>query len=246
VRRGTCAVALSQSGRTGDVLDAVAALSASFTIALTNDLASPLAARANAAIDISAGAERAVPASKSVTAMAGLLLSPPNGAPALNETADLLDAWLTNDAAAEMDRAAALLEATGSIVVIGAGLGVPVADEIALKIKESSYRHAEGFGAGEFRHGSTAILDGSLGVIGIADPWSFSIVGDVLATARDAGSAVTVFGEPVDGFPGFGPDLAGTFAPLGWIVAGQMLALSLARRAGIDSDTPRGLQKFLS
>lgn len=246
VKRGTCVVALSQSGRTGDVLDAVAALSASFTVAVTNDVKSPLATCANATFDVGAGSERAVPASKSVTAMAALLLAPPNAMPALNDVADLLEMWLANDAAAEMERAATLFESAHSLVVLGAGLGVPVADEIALKIKESTYRHAEGFGAGEFRHGSTAILDGTRGVIGIADAWSFSVVSDVLATAHAAGSAVAAFGESIDGVPAFGPDIGGAFAPLGWIVAGQMLALALARRAGIDSDTPRGLQKFLT
>jgi glucosamine--fructose-6-phosphate aminotransferase (isomerizing) len=53
-------------------------------------------------------------------------------------------------------------------------------------------------------------------------------------------------GGSVDRAPAFGPALAGPFAPLGWIVTGQVLALALARRAGVDSDTPRGLRKFLS
>jgi glucosamine--fructose-6-phosphate aminotransferase (isomerizing) len=243
-QRDACVIALSQSGRTGDVLDAVDALDAPQTIALTNEASSPLAQRANAAIDIGAGAERAVPASKSVTAMAALLLA----AAASRATGTLLigrelaaasatlATWMERDALAQMDALAARIEGAESIVVIGAGLGVPVADEIALKIKESTYRHAEGFGAGEFRHGSTSALDASRALIGIVDPWSHDIVSGVLCVGTEAGAVTASIGEP----------LTGTFAALGWIVTGQLLALALARRAGIDSDNPRGLNKFLA
>jgi glucosamine--fructose-6-phosphate aminotransferase (isomerizing) len=251
--RGCCAVALSQSGRTADVLDALDALGPARTIALTNDLTSPLAARADVTIDVNAGPETAVPASKSVTAMAAVVLwagarsvdGDGAAAAALERAAHAIGAWLATDAMAEMDSAAALLEATHSIIVIGAGYGVPVASEIALKIKEASYRHAEGFGAGEFRHGSTAILEAARGLIGIVDSSSSAAVGAVLDVARSAHATLAVLGDPVADVPAFGPPAAGRFAPLASIVAGQMLALALARRAGIDSDTPRGLQKFL-
>jgi glucosamine--fructose-6-phosphate aminotransferase (isomerizing) len=249
IDRDCCVVALSQSGRTGDVLDAVDALRASVTIALTNDSASPLAQRASVTIDVAAGVERAVPASKSVTAMAAILLGaardPQAHASELATTAAALDAWLDDDAFAALDTCAGLYEPASSIIVLGADYGVPVADEIALKIKEATYRHAEGFGAGEFRHGSTALLDASRGVIGIVDGASGAIVGDVLATAAAAQAVTATFGGAIPGAPSFGPALGGTFAPLGWIVSGQLLALALARRAGIDSDAPRGLRKFL-
>ena len=159
-------IALSQSGRTRDVLDAVDALAAAQTIALTNDAFSPLAQRANGTIDLRAGAERAVPASKSVTAMAALLLgaagsrtnSPLAIGRELEAAALRLATWLSGSAFDQIDVLAAQIEPVQSIIVIGAGLGVPVADEIALKIKESTYRHAEGFGAGEFRHGARRCL----------------------------------------------------------------------------------------
>ena len=251
--RGCCAVALSQSGRTAVLLDALDAFAPARTIAVTNDPASPLAARADAAIDLQAGRERAVPASKSVTAMAAVVLwaaargvaGDAPAAAALEHTAGVIGAWLDADARLEMDRAAALLEPAHSIVVVGAGFGVPIAAEIALKIKEASYRHAEGFGAGEFRHGSTAILDARRGIVGIVDASSRASVGAVLDVARDAHAIVAALGDPLPGVPAFGPPAAGRFAPLAWIVGGQLLALALARRSGIDSDAPRGLQKFL-
>jgi glucosamine--fructose-6-phosphate aminotransferase (isomerizing) len=251
--RGCCVVSLSQSGRTADVLDALDALGPARTIALTNAATSPLAARADITIDIGAGPETAVPASKSVTAMAAIVLwaaartidGDGPAASALERAASDLGTWLDADATAEMDRAAMLLEPAHSIIVVGAGYGVPVASEIALKIKEASYRHAEGFGAGEFRHGSTAILEPLRGMLGLRDAASRTSVGGVLEVARNAGSIVAALGDAVADVPVFGPPAAGRFAPLAWIVGGQLLALALARRAGIDSDAPRGLQKYL-
>jgi glucosamine--fructose-6-phosphate aminotransferase (isomerizing) len=247
VQRGRCVVALSQSGRTADVLTALDALAPAQTIALTNDVESPLALRADVVIDIGAEIERAVPATKSVTAMTALLLwaaMPDVAASALDAAATCIEIWLAG-ALPEMEDAAALVGAARSIVVIGAGFGVPLAAEIALKIKEATYRHAEGCSAGEFRHGSTALLDASRALIGIVDGWSRPSVTRVFNVAAEAGSIVATIGEAIPGVARFGPQLDGPFAPLAAIVAGQVLALALARAAGIDSDTPRGLRKFL-
>jgi glutamine---fructose-6-phosphate transaminase (isomerizing) len=253
-QHNSCIVALSQSGRTADMLAALDALAPTRTIALTNDVASPLAARADVTIDVQAGPERAVPASKSVTAMAAIVLWAASrgvdgdapAAEALARAAGAIGAWLDGDALLTVDRVAERLEPAHSIVVLGAGYGVPVAAEIALKIKEASYRHAEGFGAGEFRHGSTAILDATRAMLGIVDGASRASVGAEFDIARSAHAIVVALGDSFPDVPAFGPPATGRFAPLSWIVGGQVLALALARRAGIDSDTPRGLQKFLS
>jgi glutamine---fructose-6-phosphate transaminase (isomerizing) len=249
--REACVIAISQSGRTADVLAALDALEPAHTIALTNDIGSPLAARATVAFDVEAGRECAVPASKSVTAIAALVLwaaaldRAGDVARELCEAASVIGAWLDGVAPAEADAIARVLEPAQSIVVIGTGLGVPVASEIALKIKEAAYRHAEGFGAGEFRHGSTAILDSARGLIAILDAFPAQTTAEVVDLARAAGALSAVLGTATHDASAFGPNVTGLFAPLGWIVAGQMLALALARRAGIDSDAPRGLRKYL-
>ena len=67
----------------------------------------------------------------------------------------------------------------------------------------------------------------------------------VLDVARAAHAVVAALGDACGNAPVFGPPAAGRFAPLAWIVGGQVLALALARRSGIDSDAPRGLRKFL-
>jgi glucosamine 6-phosphate synthetase-like amidotransferase/phosphosugar isomerase protein len=89
------------------------------------------------------------------------------------------------------------------------------------------------------------MLDAERGAIGIVDGTSQAVVGAVLRVAREAQALVVVLGDAYGDLPAFGPPARGPFAPLAWIVAGQLLALALARRAGVDSDAPRGLQKFL-
>jgi glucosamine--fructose-6-phosphate aminotransferase (isomerizing) len=105
-QRERCVVALSQSGRTADVLTALDALMPSRTIVLTNDLSTPLTGRADVAIDVLAGPERAVPASKSVTAMAAIALwaasrTTGGDAPAADEltrASGAVGAWCTRTA----------------------------------------------------------------------------------------------------------------------------------------------------
>ncbi len=175
--RDACVVALSQSGRSRDLLDALDLLAPSRLIALTNDPASPLAERAEIVIDCLAGVERAVPASKSVTSMAAILLwaaaltggKRNRTAASLEATAEDVRAWLDGDGVADVVAAARRIARRRSVAIVGAGYGVPIAYELALKIKEASYVHAEGFAAGEFRHGSSAILDASSAIIGIID-----------------------------------------------------------------------------
>lgn len=250
---GACVVALSQSGRSTDLLDAIAVVAPAQLIALTNDAASPLAERAEIVIDCLAGPEIAVPASKSVTSMAAILL----WAAALtggkrNRTvaelervaADVAD-WLGGPGVAGVEAAAQRLAGCRSIAVVAAGYGVPVAYEMALKIKEASYVHAEGFAAGEFRHGSSAMLDASSAIIGIVDDASREIVHRPLAEAAEAGAARYAIGVRDGEIPLLGPATGDAFNTLAWLVAGQYLALSIGRANGVESDAPRGLRKFM-
>jgi len=251
--RDACVVALSQSGRSTDLLDAIDLLAPARLIALTNDPASPLAERAAVVIDALAGPEVAVPASKSVTAMAALLLwsaaltggARNRTAETLRATADEVEAWLSSDAFAAVEAAAQRLAGCRSIAVVGAGYGVPIAFELALKIKEASYVHAEGFAAGEFRHGSSAILDRSSAIVGIVDEASRAIVQRPLAEAAAVDAARYTIGAVSGEIPLLGPVTGEAFNTLAWLVVGQTLALGLGRANGVDSDAPRGLRKFM-
>ncbi len=250
---GACVVALSQSGRSTDLLDAIDLLAPSRLVALTSDAASPLAARADVVIDSLAGPELAVPASKSVTSMAAILLwaaaltggTRNRTAVTLERTADDVRDWLDGDGVGDVVAAARRIARRRSVALVAAGYGVPVAYELALKIKEASYVHAEGFPAGEFRHGSSAMLDASTAIIGIVDEVSRDIVHRPLAEAVEAEAARYVIGARSGDVPLIGPATGEAFNTLAWLVAGQYLALSIGRANYVESDAPRGLRKWV-
>ncbi len=237
-------VAFSQSGRSADLLTALDAFPGARCIAVTNDPDSPLAARAAVAIALEAGVERAVPATKSVTAMAALAwlvaAGEDAGRPALHAAARSVDAWLSGPAAADVDPIVPPLAAAASMIVAGSGDGIPAAREIALKCKEATYRHAEGVAAGEFRHGAVALLDPARALLLLAHP-ADPAQPKLVAAAAGAGAFTVVCGGP----DGIGPAVPPGCEPLGWIVTGQQLALALGRRLGIDGDAPRGITKVV-
>lgn len=249
----TTAIVCSQSGKSTDVLDAIDVLQPSCLIAITNTPASPLGRRATICIDAACGAELAVPASKTVSTMAAILLwtaallstDGAGSAEALAGIADVVERWLNGPDTAALRDAAARISTLSSVVVIGSGYGLPIAGEFALKIKEASYLHAEGFAAGEFRHGSAAMIDSSCAIVGIMDERSDRLVRRALMEARRAGAYGYVVGERTEDLPVLGPLYSGPFDPLSWLVAGQMLALYLGRARNVQSDAPRGLVKAI-
>lgn len=249
----TTAIVCSQSGQSTDVLDALDALQPRCLVAITNTPDSPLGRRANICIDAECGPERAVPASKTVTTMAAILLwaaalldgDGGGSAGALLATANAVQSWLGGPDIASVRDAAARISGRSSIVIVGSGYGLPVALEFALKMKEASYMHAEGFPAGEFRHGSAAMIDSSCAIVGIVDERSDRLVRRALHEATQAGAAGYVVGQSSEDLPLLGPQFTGPFDPLAWLVTGQMLALALGRARGVQSDAPRGLVKAL-
>jgi glucosamine--fructose-6-phosphate aminotransferase (isomerizing) len=251
---GRTVVAVSQSGRSSDLLDALDVLAPRRLIALTNTPASPLTERATLTLDIGAGVERAVPASKSVSATAALLLwaaSLAGGdgrrdAGMLRRTAATVRAWLSGDGVATVAEAARRIAACRGVVVLGSDYGRPIALETSLKFKEASYLHAEGFAAGEFRHGSIAVVDSAYAAIGIVDADAFAIVARPLHELASAGALrYTLGSRTIPGIPALGPTVDDPFNTLAWLVTAQLLALYAGRAGDIDSDAPRGLTKAL-
>ena len=251
--RDACVVALSQSGKSSDLLSALDILKPHLLIAITNSANSPLAERANLVIDIEAGPEIAVPASKSVTAMAAILLwgaalragKSTRSAATLSETAEDVRSWLDGSGMGEIAEAARRLSRRRAVVIVSAGYGVPIAMELALKMKEASYVHAEGFAAGEFRHGSSAMLDASCAIIGIVDEHARTFVNRPLAEAAEAEALRYVIGGRLGDIPLLGPVTSEAFNTLAWLVAGQTLALNVGRAVYVESDSPRGLSKYV-
>lgn len=251
--RNAVVIACSQSGRSTDLLDALDILAPRELIALTNTPDSMLGRRANITIDLGAGPEVAVPASKSVTATAAILLwaaglmsgSHSRGASTLTETAEDVRSWLDGRDLDAVQDAASRIARRRSVVIVAAGYGVPVANECALKLKEASYIHAEGFSAGEFRHGSAAILDPSCAIIGIVDDVSRNVVNRPLVEAVQAESLRYTIGGRIGDIPLLGPVVGEAFNTLAWLVAAQVLALYTGRAKFVESDAPRGLTKTM-
>ncbi len=246
-------VACSQSGESEDLLEALDILKPRLLVALTNNARSKLGDRATTVIDVNAGKEVAVPASKSVTSTAAILLwaaellgtKRARNARTLCETADAVDAWLKSSGVADVRTAAAQIARQRSIIIVGTGYGLPIAYEAALKMKEASYLHAEGFSAGEFRHGSAAILDASCALVGIVDEVSRRVVERPIRTAFAVGSSCYTVGGAIEGIPLLGPVVGEAFNTLAWLVTAQVVALQAGRARGVDSDAPRGQSKVL-
>ncbi|HEY7980371.1 MAG TPA: SIS domain-containing protein [Candidatus Eremiobacteraceae bacterium] len=247
-------VAISQSGGSTDLLEALDVLKPKRLIALTNTIESPLAARSDIAIDVGAGREVAVPASKSVTATVAMLLHAASiagndesrNARVLLEAAEAVRAWLNGPHVADVVAAAEKIAQRTSVAVLGSDYGWPVARETALKIKEASYLHAEGFAAGEFRHGSIAMIDASSAVVGILDRDALRTVAAPMREIESSGALRYVIGtEKIDAVPCLGPAVNDPYNTLAWLVTAQMLALHAARARHVDSDAPRAIAKAL-
>jgi glucosamine--fructose-6-phosphate aminotransferase (isomerizing) len=247
-------IAVSQSGRSSDVFAALDVLVPRRLVVLTNSSDSPLAARADVAIDIGAGAELAVPATKTVSASVATLLwaasliagGSSRRAAVLATTAQAIRAWFDTAEYAAVVVAGRRIALRRSVIVLGSDYGLPIACETALKLKEAAYLHAEGFAGGEFRHGSVAMVDASCAVIGIVDFDALPTVAKPLqeVAARDALRYV-IGGAPVALAERLGPIVDDPYNSLGWLVCAQLVALHAARARGIDSDAPRGLAKAL-
>jgi glutamine---fructose-6-phosphate transaminase (isomerizing) len=248
---GYLLVAVSQSGRTPEIVEVVelARANGARAIALTNDPLSPLAAVADLVISLEAGAELAVPATKTVTAQ---LVAFAIVAQALGEIG------LDDHAAGELpgqvesvlaDRApvaelAGWLRHADRLVTVARGILYGAACEAALKVAETTSLLTVAFSAADLRHGPIAIASSGPPVLAFAHPGPASRdVVEVVSELRRRGASVRLAG-PVQGsdlsWPAAGPEV---LAPVLAVVRGQQLALSLALELGLDPDSPAGLMK---
>ena len=266
--RGGVVIAVSQSGRSPDivaVLDAARAGGA-VTVAIVNDVASPLAEAADHVIDCRAGEERSVAATKSYVAQlaAGAALVAavaPTSAlrDALPGLPDMLHACLAAAAAEIHGDAPIVAEFAGSerSIVIGRGFEFPTALETALKLKETGRLFAEGYSSADFSHGPVVLTGPEVPILAIRpDGRMGPLVDEGIAAALATGSVPWLVGGPavaealvagqdpkrVIALP-LPPSLPEALAPLATILPGQLLAEAVSRRRGYDPDAPAGLRK---
>lgn len=241
-------IAISQSGRSPDLLATVARYkdAGAHIVVVVNDESSPLAAAADTLLPLCAGPERSVAATKSfVTSLAGLAAL----SAYWRADAGLIDALAslpsTLDAACDLDWSplvAGLVEAR-NLFVIGRGYGLSIAQEAALKLKETCGLHAEGFSSAEVRHGPMAIVKRDFPVL-------------AFATSDEAGADVRkVAGEFAErGARVLLADVAGrgelpalaihpALEPIPMIQSFYGAAEALAVARGLDPDNPPFLRK---
>jgi glutamine---fructose-6-phosphate transaminase (isomerizing) len=254
---GVLAVALSQSGRTEEIVETLewARSCGARTLAITNGgESSPLALAASVALCTQAGVERAVPATKTFTtqlaalAVLGLALGAPLDAGELRAVPDAVESLLTGPTNTEpVVRALAKVQ---GVVVSGRGMAYAAALELAIKLKEACYLHAMGLSYADLLHGPIAVVDAETPAIVVAADSGPTLAGTIDLARRVTGAGARVFG--IGGGAALsaecaaalaGPALPEWLAPIGLIVPGQLLTEALARRLGINPDSPRGLSK---
>jgi glucosamine--fructose-6-phosphate aminotransferase (isomerizing) len=255
---GNTVLALSQSGRTPDVVEYLeqARAGGAYTVALTNDPRSELAAAAEAVLPLSAGPERAVAATKTYVnqvAALGLLAACAAGeggrfADDLAEAGSLMGELLPQ-LEAQITTVAVPFAFAGRMFVIGRGVEFATAREIALKLLETCRVAAEPLTATDLAHGPVAALDPLFPVWAIAaDDATLPTLVEAATRARAAGATLIASGSAAARVgadyllptPRAGSPLVG---PLLSVVPGQLFAWALARTKGLDPDEPRGLSK---
>jgi glucosamine--fructose-6-phosphate aminotransferase (isomerizing) len=254
---GVLAVALSQSGRTAEIVETLewAHDCGARTLAITNGgPSSPLAEAASVALCTEAGEERAVPATKTFTtelaalAVLGLALGARLDAGELRAVPDAVFELLARPP--EVEPIVAALAAVSGVVVSGRGMAYAAALELAIKLKEACYLSAMGLSYADLLHGPIAVVDENTPAIVVAADSGPTLAGTVDLARRVTGAGAHAFGIGGGGALAAactasvaGPALPEWLAPIGLIVPGQLLTETLARRLGIDPDTPRGLSK---
>ncbi|MEQ7874475.1 SIS domain-containing protein [Sphingomonas sp. ASV193] len=243
---GAWVIAISQSGRSPDLLDTVGGLASggARTIALVNDESSPLAESADIVLPLHAGPERAVAATKScIASLAGVaaLVAGWTGDEALGEALDALPAMLAGALALDWSPArVALVEAT-QMFVLGRGLGFGVAQEAALKLKETCGIQAEPFSSAEVRHGPMRIVEPGFPILGFAQ--GDSAGSDVVATAAEFGARGALVRLATK--TGDLPVVAGhpALEPIAMLMSFYPMVEALSRDRGHDPDSPPSLAK---
>jgi glutamine---fructose-6-phosphate transaminase (isomerizing) len=270
----TLAVVITQSGETADTLAALreAKRDGACSIAVCNVVGSMATRETEGTIYTHAGPEIGVASTKAFTSQLVALyllalrlgqvrgeLSPEASKPhidALLQLPVLLEQTLK--LAPEIEEIAARFHARTDFLYLGRGINYPIALEGALKLKEISYIHAEGYPAGEMKHGPIALIDERMPVVAIAphDLVFEKMLGNVQEVKARSGSvvALTTRGDdklvsmldPQRDFVLEVPNATELLTPIVMVVPLQLLAYDIAVRRGCDVDQPRNLAKSVT
>ncbi|WP_324649630.1 glutamine--fructose-6-phosphate transaminase (isomerizing) [Georgenia sp. H159] len=273
VNEKTLVVAISQSGETMDTIMAVrhAREQGSKVLAVVNTHGSTIARESDAVLYTHAGPEVAVASTKAflaqitATYLLGLYLAQLRGNKYIDEVADYLaelgripakvtEVLERQDHVRDVARS---MKDTTSVLFLGRHVGFPVALEGALKLKELAYIHAEGFAAGELKHGPIALIeDGQPVFVVVPTPRRPTLHAKVISNiqeirargartlviAEDGDTDVEPFADVVFRYP----ETPTLMTPLVSVVPLQIFACELAKAKGYDVDQPRNLAKSVT
>jgi glucosamine--fructose-6-phosphate aminotransferase (isomerizing) len=247
-------VGISQSGQSPDIVSVLeeARSQGRPTVAITNDPGSPLAATADVIVELVAGEERAVAATKTYTSTLAVIALIST---AIHPDAEGLDA-LPASVTAVLEIEAAIEAAARKFVdiehcaVLGRGFNHATAFELALKLQELTQVVAQPFSTADFLHGPVAVVEPGYPILAVSmrGP-AHSEVSEVLERAAASGARLlTISDDPgLSALEGSHITLAGDLdewlTPVPAIVAGQLFAYHLTRAKGLDPEQPRGLNK---
>jgi len=267
--RHALVVGISQSGASPDIVGVIGAARAqgSPTIAITNVPDSPLAAAAEHVLDLRAGTERSVAATKTYTAqlialaMLSAALAPTPGDPPVPDPGGEAHGWadlasipdrLANALGVEPDvkRIAASHASIERCIVLGRGFEYATAREWALKLKELAYVSADPYSAADFQHGPLALIDAGFPVFAIAPGGAAAAdLAQLLERIGSFGARTLVVSDQADlrrlgdDWVALPPGVPEWLTPITSAVVVQFHAYHLARARGFDPETPRHLRK---
>jgi len=269
---GGAGLLISQSGETADTLAALRTMRAGgqSILSILNVAESTMARESDAVLDTIAGPEIGVASTKAFTAQLAVLaclaiaLARARNTITAEEEAALTDALLKvpghaaeilAEGDAAVQRIAAIVAEARDVLYLGRGSCFPVAMEGALKLKEISYIHAEGYAAGEMKHGPIALIDKSVPIIGIAPSGPlFEKTASNLQEAHARGGQIILISDAagvaklrhiaVDTLTL--PDVHPFAAPILYSIPVQLLAYHVAVLRGTDVDQPRNLAKSVT
>ena len=271
IDKGGLTIFVSQSGETADTLASMRYVreNGGRTIAVVNVATSSIARLADVVAPTLAGPEIGVASTKAFTcqlvALACLALALGRARGALSEAeegARVAELAATPGLLAEVlklepaiEKIAHTLAQARDVLYLGRGMAYPLALEGALKLKELSYIHAEGYAAGELKHGPIALIDAAMPVIvlGPRDPVFEKTISNMQEVAARGGRLVLIgdahaaeeAAVAIESFLAM-PDMAPAFAPIVYAAPVQMLAYHTAVIMGKDADQPRNLAKSVT
>ena len=256
IEQNSTLIAISQSGESADVLEAVkiAKQSNAKILSIVNHLNSSLSQESDVVVRLNCGPEIGVAATKSFTSQLAILYKITNklcnGCMKLDWKDVSISISETLENHSKIKELAKVLKDVSDIYVLGRGIHFPIAKEAALKLKELTYIHAEGIPAGELKHGPLALMDENVFVI-IINP-DDSTYTDTLNSANEIkarGAKIIGISDKNNDIYDYWiqtPKIDESMYPLVEIIPIQLLAYYAALEKDTDPDYPRNLAKSVT